>query len=808
MNEALTFWGAHVLVAGLALPLSFRLFRRFPDGGAGLCFALGLLSVSVGYFLFRVTDIAPVGRGGYVLVICAFALAMTLLAARDHRFASTLRRSAPGIAGAAVTFSVLFTCYALFRAAVPDIGYIEQPMNLMLLNTMLISPEYPPHDPWFAGESVSYYYGGHLQMSVLTGLSGVPASVGFNLALGATFASAGTAVASLCAALARWLFGAQAGRWVTSAAAAGVVLLLLSGSLVGPFELAVAHRMAPDWILSALGLEVLIPCESIKEASCDGHAAPPTSHWYPDEFWFWWRSSRLIPDAATEPVSFAFLIGNLHAHTLAIPGVLLSIAVSAATYRGRGPLSWRDYRAQPVLLVAVALIFGSLPFVNAWNAVTFTSLLGAAVAARNFRAASGRRAALAAVSYLLPPAILAALALSPWLVDFESRTYGLYSYAGPGTSPRHAFLQFGAPLILSLSVIVYGFARRDSSQVSRRFMAGAVVPLTALGLWVFLAALRGALPVAFAARGDGGWITLVCYALAVWALSGCVLALGRRSHPAIPVAPLAALGALLLLGTELFFIRDILGSEIFPHLPRYNTVFKLTHQAWILLSIAGAVGAVAALRCAAPAVRPLVALPFSLLVAASLVLVVIAVPNRTQGFSTFHGLDGLAYVATFDPAEYALVQWLAENVPHDSIVVEASGRTWVRGDDGQALLSDDSHIEFTASGRIASRTGLQTPIGWPGHEFQWRAGRRLQETSAEIRRRQDLVDRVYTAATDADALHALRTLGASYVVVGREERANYQDGLLTQFGVFLETAFAQGDVRIFRVPSATAVPTE
>jgi Kef-type K+ transport system membrane component KefB len=45
VSVVLAFWATALVIGALALPLSFRLFRRFPDGGAGLSFALGLTLV-------------------------------------------------------------------------------------------------------------------------------------------------------------------------------------------------------------------------------------------------------------------------------------------------------------------------------------------------------------------------------------------------------------------------------------------------------------------------------------------------------------------------------------------------------------------------------------------------------------------------------------------------------------------------------------------------------------------------------------------------------------------------------------------
>ena len=273
--------------------------------------------------------------------------------------------------------------------------------------------------------------------------------------------------------------------------------------------------------------------------------------------------------------------------------------------------------------------------------------------------------------------------------------------------------------------------------------------------------------------------------------------LARRRHPAAFIAGLAAFGILILYGVELFFI----GDNYLNYLPRFNTFYKVSVQARIVLSVVAAVASVTALRAASPRVRPLLLASLGALLAASLVYAVIAVPNRADGFARNRGFD---YVARADPSAHALVRWLAGNAAGDAVIVEATGRRWERGGDGLPRLADrQPRIEYGPVNRVSVNTGLQAPVGWPGHQLQWRGAR----VRPEIARRQDLVDRVYTAPGAEEALAALRELGATYLVVGSLERERYAGGLMPPFEAFLDTVFAQGDARVHRVPVAELAVT-
>lgn len=794
MTEVLAFWAASLVVAAIAAPFATSLFRRFPDAGAGLSFALGLVLVSYAYFILRVAGVLPQGRGGVVAAIALAGLASIAAAARDRRFARTVRRRMPEISLAVAAFTVAFVAYVGFRAYTPDIAHTEQPMDFMYLNAAITSPHYPPHDPWLAGERASYYYFGYVQAGVLTQAAGVAPSSGYNLSLAWVFAASAAAAGSLAVALLRWWARTRRGWWWAGAAMLAVAFLLFLGSLSGAFEWAAAHGRTDETLYRAFGVEWMIPCEPGQDDDCyRGNISPRTHAWYPTEFWFWWRGSRIIPDTITEFPFFSFLLGDLHPHLMAIPGVLLALALALAAWRGRGPLDWHAHRRAPIAGLVLAVALGALAFTNTWDLITFAGAFAVTVAVRNLRAKPMPGAAVATAAYLGPIAVAAAILYAPWYLDFSSQAAGLYAYTREGSRPEHVFLQWGPLLAAGALVAGWGIARERRAAVAAApfTLWVAVLPLLA---WVGLAAYRGTLGDGVDARGGGGWVTLGFYALLVWALATAFAALTARRHAAAPALGLAGLGVLLLYGAELLFIRDV----FFDGAPRLNTVFKLSYQAWILLSLAGAAGLVAIFRDVPRAShRAMLAAPAGVLVAVGLAYAVTAIPNRTAGFEQDTALDGLAYVRHDSPGEYALVQWARNTLDPSTVIVEATGRTWRRGDDGTPQRTGE-RVDYSDAGRVSARTGLQTPIGWRGHENQWRGG--SAGWQAEFNRRQDLVDRVYTSEHPDDVLAALDELDAQYVVLGRTERSRYAANLLPSFETFLDVAFEFDDVRVYAVP--------
>ncbi len=799
MGDVLAFWIAALAVAAAGFPVGAAALRRLPDAGSGLSFALGLTLTSFAYFLLRVLTLLPPGRGGVVLAFALVALIGAAVAGRDRWLWVSWHRAWPGAVVAVGVFTLAFFSYTAFRSYNAEIGGTEQPMDFLFLNAAIASPEYPPQDPWLAGERVSYYYFGYVQSGVLTSLAGVPSSTGYNLSLAYRFSASAAGIASLGFAFARWILGSRRRTWAMAAGGFAVGLLLLVGSLSAVFEWSAAHGHTNRGIYEAFGVEWMLPCEQGQSEDCyAGPTNPRTSEWYPTEYWFWWEGTRIIPGTITEFPFFSFMLGDLHPHVMSLPLTLLAVGLAAATWRGRSPLDCRVLRREPFGPFLLATIFGALAFQNAWDVITFSSVLLLAVLARNLRSRSVGPALLGCGTYLAPIGLAAVVLYSPWWVTFNSQAGGLYAYVGEGTSPAHAFLQWGPILLAGLLGVLYVRRTTPGGLLLNAAVAAAWVPVVPFIAWLALAQARGDLSAGVDARTGAGWATLLLFGLAVWMLSTSVVILAIRRHAAAPAAALAATGALLLFGAELFFIRDV----FFNGIPRLNTVFKLSYQAWLLLSLGGGVALAVALAHRRPLIRT-AGVPVLVLAVLGLTYPLLASFNRTNGFENPTATDGLAGVARSDPNEYALVRWIAQNTAPDDVVIEATGRRWQRGSDAMVTMIDGGS-DYGSGGRIASRTGRPTPIGWYSHEIQWRGD--TAENHAEFGRRQDAVDRAYTTTNPADVLDVMSEFGATYLVVGREEMGNYP-GLMPDYSQFLEVAFESGTYRVYTLPELRSVPT-
>ena len=251
-----------------------------------------------------------------------------------------------------VLFLGLFAAWALYRANVPDIAHTEQPMDLSFLNSVVVSPHYPPNDPWLSGFAVSYYYFGYLMVGTLALLTGVATPVAYNLGLATVPALAGLAAFGLVYNLVRLSRGSFVA--ATLAGGAAVYLLLLASNLEGTLELVRAAGTGGAGFWGRIGVEGL---------TVPGAAS---ASWFPDEpGWWWWRASRVIPGAINEFPMFSFVLGDLHPHVMSIPVILLVVGLAVQLYLTPGllGLTWAR-RVSGLILPGVNLAWGLLV---SWN---------------------------------------------------------------------------------------------------------------------------------------------------------------------------------------------------------------------------------------------------------------------------------------------------------------------------------------------------------------------------------------------------------------------------------------------------------
>jgi YYY domain-containing protein len=738
--DALGFFLLVEVIGLAAVPLAALAFGRLPGAGLGFAKPLGLLLVT--WFVWMAASVTPVryGTTAVLVAVALLAVAGGLAAARQRTLASRLgrpgkgwlaRRRAEWIGaralpaedparvplwlGSEVVFAVAFAAMALLVAYSPDVWGTEKPMDMAFVNAANASDSFPPHDPWMSGEDLNYYYLGHLAMAIVIKVVGTAPDVGYNLAFALLAALSATAVFTLAGTL--WatakprLIGVRGGPVLVGATA--VVVCIVIGNLAG----------AREWLEAA---------------------DPPADY-------DWFAPSRVIPGTINEFPWFSFLLGDLHAHVLALPFtvVALAFALQVAIAGPRGDAALRGVAEA----LAAGLAVGVLYAINSWSyPVTAGMLVGAVVLWLADPRSTGRRAY--AVSWLVLVLLASVVLVLPFWLDFNPAARGIAL-----VEERQPFGALMGDLALLYGIfaglLLAAFAARvlATRRPLRTFVWGAVGTIFA-GSLLALADLAG--------------IALLA------ALLGVALAAALSPSLGAPERFLWLLvsgGVACVIAPELVYVRDAFdGGDLF----RMNTVFKLGYQAWLLLALAAA--------CALPwaaAHLPRRAWPAWAALAAVLLLLGLVYPYagtyaRKDGFARSPSLDGLEWLRPSAPGDPAAIDWLRANTPGTAVVLEAVG---------------DDYSAF-GHGRISTFTGRPTVLGWPGHELQW---------DHEPGRRAEDVRTLYTTNDLDEARRLIGEYGVDYVVFGPIERTTYGDAGLAKWDELGEKVFEREGTTIWQL---------
>ena len=775
LNDALIWYLVLMAVSWTVAPLVAILCRALPDRGAGIARPVGLLALILPTWWLASIDLVPyttVGLWATLIVVAVIAYAVGWRSGvLDRRWlASMLVAEVIGIAA--------FALYVWFRGYQPAIVWTEKPMDSLMLASSIRTEQIPPPDPWFAGEPINYYYLGYLINGSIARMAGVAEGVAFNLALAGTFAATVAAASSVAFNLVRRF----ASLWRAVAAGLVTVALTVWGGNTKSYL---------DFLRD--------PSASLDQSWWSGIG---------------WSSSRVIDDhVSSNPIdefpSFSFVLGDLHPHVMALPFAFMALGLAASLLLGSLPNGLRLRRSSDVP-EAVATAEGHGPRPAWWTIAVSGGLVGALYALNSWDLPTyGLVAALAVVIALrhepirtrvLGVVVLGAAALIAWLpfyvtfsppvgvgandlpgwlgnIPFVST---LLSTIAPVTGERTGFgeylLIFAIPTIiavvfLTVSLLLPGRRRHEglrSTELLIIFVALVVLTLLAQTPVPLVAGL------------------IVTAALEVIRRDGTIT-------PRTVAAGLYALGYLLTIGTELFYIRDVFGN-------RMNTIFKIHYQVWLLVGIASALAIVTLWgdvrrfpRIGRLTVRPLLTAAVVVAVALTSVYPIVSGQRYSQVWEDlgWSSLDGQAFAADAFPDEMAGVGWLQRNAPRDARVLEAAGCSY--GD-----------LDRVPANIVSAYTGLPTVIGWENHEGQWRNG--VEPYDSEIGPRVTEVADLY--ADPAAAMDSPYAIDYVFVGIGEREGFQFDNKRCSQSGPYdiddaafvaagWQPVFQQGEVTIY-----------
>jgi uncharacterized membrane protein len=371
VQATLQFLATVELLGLAAWPLTGRILGSFPDRGWAFSKTIGILLTTWACWIVSALHLVSFQRAHTAIVVTLLGGLCWAWKARAGFLAKMrieMKRDliGPGHSAHLIIGEILFVAtflgWTYLRSRAPQINGLEKFMDYGFMLSALKTQYFPPLDHFLGGESINYYYLGHVIAAVLVQLSGVTPGAGFNLQMSSIF-----------------------GLGVAGSFAIGSALYQLVDGEAGERSRA---RSLMAGLMSATIVMFLGNLHYLVVGSFHGGR-----YWFPE-------ATRFIPDTIHEFPFYSFIVNDLHAHVSDIPTALLNIALGLLTYQvlssatsttsssprlspRLAPLLSREFA---LIFVAAAFSVGSCYAVNTWDLGIYLFLFGCIFWSANARA--------------------------------------------------------------------------------------------------------------------------------------------------------------------------------------------------------------------------------------------------------------------------------------------------------------------------------------------------------------------------------------------------------------------------------------
>ncbi|MDY6916495.1 MAG: DUF2298 domain-containing protein [Chloroflexota bacterium] len=611
-----SWWVALEVIGLVTFPLVARLCGGLNDRGYAITKLVGLVFLT---YLVWVLSSLRLLSFGYASILIGFALlaAFSLFVGRHN----LKLRDWPWkqIAVSESVFTASFVLFVIIMLGNPDIYYYmgDYYSNFHFLTSIVRGGFFPPVDSWLAGETVSYYYGGHLLVGTLSVLANVPPAIAFNIA-GAMFAALAV---NACYGLGFNITQRKVYGFLTA------LLVCVVGYISGAFQLLAFAFHRPLLGYGPLGVSGM------------------AEWWINFDFW---TAPDLIRDSWVGYPYFKFVRWDMHSYMMSVPFQVGFLTLLLASFK-KGREAAKVVRWDMVWEVLVlGVCLGFFFILNTWEYATYIVLTVAAFVL--LRIGPRLRTNVA-----IPLAIIA-LSFILYLPHFLSGSVGGFSGLGlvQTRTTLGGFLEFGSLLLFTCGSLLFLLARREVFRGRRAVIVGAAVLAAAVVAAVLLDFYILIIIVPM------GLLSLYCLPRLTpnWGLQFVLL--------------LVMIGAALAFFCDFLYVDDSLGGEW----ERWNTVTKVYMQIWVLLAIPASYAVYYVVKSVGRKARVVWLVVLAVLALACLIHPVGLTASAQSGRHGFLGLtrgslDGMAYLAEVDVGDYHALRWTNEEITGSPVIVEA-----------------------------------------------------------------------------------------------------------------------------------------
>ena len=357
-------------------------------------------------------------------------------------------------------------------------------MDLMFMNGIFASPTYPPQDPWLAGYAISYYYLGYWFLVTLGRLAAQPPEIAYTLGqaswYGLLLIGAFGVVFNLLASRGAGEPGSRGASDADEATpplrrGSGLALpLCYFGGILAAVAVGVVGNLQGvfEWMLaSGRNVPALARWFRVNGFPVDSvGAGEAATAWYTR--FDWWRSSRVIADrnllgghseVIDEFPMFSYVLGDNHPHVLAMPFVILALALAFNLLRThvrrreehteQGTFIFGHIHFGLGTLLLAAIVIGGLIPLNTWDFPPYLFLFALCFGIVNLRVGGWRSGLLATVGAGILLTVAAVVIYLPYLLTAQSQASGLApNLFNPTRLPQ--FLLMFAPFLLGTLTLI------------------------------------------------------------------------------------------------------------------------------------------------------------------------------------------------------------------------------------------------------------------------------------------------------------------------------------------------------------------
>lgn len=721
------WWLVLLGVGVIFIPLTKILFKNSHDSFYIFSKILGLGIISYLIFVLSSFHVVSFSIPGILIITClCFGVSLFL----TRRNPDTRIKINKVIVFEEVVFLIGIIFWAYIRSLEPSIHGLEKYMDYGFVNSMLRTSYFPPKDMWFTPFSINYYYFGHLMTAVITKFSNVPAPVAYNLMIATLFSFTFTCSFSFLYNL----LGKFDKKKMFIGGLLGGVLTTFGGNLQTVYSFFQGYKgesPVPFWNLSFQPNLF------------------PNSYWYPN-------ATRFIPFTIHEFPIYSFVVSDLHGHVTDIPFVLLTLALLMEIFSKK--------KITIIQGVFLSFLFSIMYMTNAWDGIIYLLLLFVTLfffqfphveiqkTKRSFfpkvKSIKGLRVFLELfiVRAGLISVFYAAFTL-PFSIHFKPFVSGIGILCAPGFLTN---LQKFGPFLF------------EANHCQKSPLYQLVI---LYGVFMFF----GFLFIGFLIKRYLDHKKKDIF-------------LENRHNTFILILTLFSFFLILL--PEFIYAKDI-----YPQHYRANTMFKLTYQAFVMLSLVSSYCIIFFSTYLSGKFMKKIFLGIT----SFLFLFVFIYPyfaitsyygnfliNPKFGIPTslkpMGDLDGTLYLKGIHNGDYEAIQFLNKNIKDQPVILEAQG---------------DSYSDYA---RISANTGLPTVLGWTVHEWLWRGTYDIPAP------RIDEVKKMYTGTTE-ETMSLLSKYNVSFIVMGKLEKEKYPDLQEDRFNQIGKVIFTSSDyaTKIYQV---------